>query len=240
MINSNDSAMVYAKYFIFAINFVIWVLGIGLLWTSIWIRSDDGLFEYNQNLDLEHYYTSCYLGMAVGSLLLIIGFLGCLGAALESPCLLIFVSLIHIFCIILEFAICGLVWRVPGGDRLQRILEVQIREHMEVRNEKDQSRRFLDLIQLKLECCGAYAFIDYKQMGQDIPASCNSDRTNNIHIRSCAENLRRFLEVRGGVIGGTALAIVLVQLFMLLFNLCLFYGLRIEERHNKAIMRHNR
>ena len=54
---------------------------------------------------------------------------------------------------------------------------------MEQRIHDKESRDFMDLIQLKLECCGAETMLDYRNMGQDIPGSCNAPRTNNINIR---------------------------------------------------------
>lgn len=74
-----------------------------------------------------------------------------------------------------------------------------------------KSRNFLDLIQLKLQCCGAYSFVDYKNMNLPVPQSCSNDVTNNINYRSCGEMLRRYLEIRGGVMGGLGLGLALVQ-----------------------------
>lgn len=54
---------------------------------------------------------------------------------------------------------------------------------MQQRLYNEKSRQFLDLIQLKLDCCGAETMLDYAKMQQDIPASCNHPRTNNINIR---------------------------------------------------------
>ena len=71
------------------------VWGAGLIAVSIWIRGDGGLWEFVQALEITHYYTACYVIMACGLLLLIFGFVGCLGAATESPCMLISVSLLN-------------------------------------------------------------------------------------------------------------------------------------------------
>lgn len=67
--------------------------------------------------------------------------------------------------------------------QLQYSLSNEFKWHMEQRLYNSKSRQFLDLIQLKLECCGAQTMLDYRNMYQDIPASCNSPRTNNINIR---------------------------------------------------------
>lgn len=106
------------------------------------------------------------------------------------------------------------MWRLPGGDRLQSELSYELKYHIDIMEYSAKSRNFLDLIQLKLQCCGAYSFLDYKNMQLPVPQSCSNDLTNNINYRSCGEMLRRFLEIRGGVMGGLALALALLQLIL--------------------------
>lgn len=201
-------------------------LGAGLTAAAIWIRSDGPLWEYVQALDIIRYYHACYVVLTVGIILLIFGFIGCLGAATESPCMLTLYNIVIVICIILEIAGCGLVWSTAGGDELQKVLSDQIKVHVENRIRSDYSRRFLDLIQLHLECCGAETYIDYRKLNQDIPLSCNSDRTNNVHIRSCGEMLRRKLEVRGAYIGGLSVSLMMLQVLVLLFNSALLLLLK--------------
>lgn len=189
---------------------------------AIWVRSDGPLWEYVQALDIIRYYNACYVAMVAGILLIIFGFVGCLGAANESPCMLSLYNVVTIICIIFEIAACALVWTNAGGDELQAELSKQIKFHVENRVRSDFSRRFLDLIQLHLECCGAETYVDYRKLNQDIPLSCNSDRTNNVHIRSCGEMLRRKLEVRGAFIGGFSVSLMMCQALALLFNSALF------------------
>jgi len=229
-----DPAVACIKYIIFAINFIIWTLGAVLLGVAIWIKADGGLWEYTDNMDIERYHYACYICMTAGALILIVGFLGCLGAAMESPCMLLAYFIITACIIILEIAATVLVWKIAGGDRLQNVLSEEIKWHIDRRPYSDTSRRFLDLIQLKLECCGAETFLDYQKVRQDIPASCNSDRTNNINIRSCGENLRRYLEIRGGAVGGVCVALILVKLGAIIFTICLFFAMRQEANalHN--------
>ncbi|XP_054153918.1 CD9 antigen-like [Oppia nitens] len=227
---SLDPAVACIKYLLFAINFIVWTLGAILLGVAIWVRGDGGLWEYTDNLDIERYYIACYLCMAAGAVILVIGFIGCLGAAMESPCMLIVYFALTAVAIILQIAATVLVWKIAGGDRLQRVLSDELKWHIDRRNTDETSRRFLDLIQLKLDCCGAETFLDYQKVNQDIPVSCNSERTNNIQIRSCGENLRRFLEIRGGAIGGICVALILVEVGSIIFTMCLFFAMKQETK----------
>lgn len=114
--------------------------------------------------------------------------------------------------IICEVTLIVFVWRLPGGDRLQAELSYELKYHIDVMEYSARSRNFLDLIQLKLQCCGASSFLDYQNMKLQVPQSCSNDLTNNINYRSCGEMLRRYLEIRGGIMGGLGLALALLQL----------------------------
>ncbi|KAI1281870.1 CD9 antigen [Halotydeus destructor] len=227
------------KYFLFAFNFLIWVFGIVLISVGIWIRSDGDLWEFIIAMEnsLGRYYSASYLVIICGTLLIIFGFLGCLGASEESPCVILLYNAVTILCIILEVAAIIVVWRVAGGETMEEMYAKDIMWHIHQRNESPASRRFLDLIQLKLECCGAETFVDYRKLGQDIPLSCNSDRTNNVHIRSCSEMLRRSMEVRGGYIGGFSAGLIILQIITLVFNTCLYSTLNTEFK--EMLLRHS-
>lgn len=123
--------------------------------------------------------------------------------------------------VVSEVWLIVLVWRLPGGDRLQYELSRDIEVHINKMEFEANSRNFLDLIQLKLQCCGAGSFVDYKTKNMPVPQSCSNDLTNNINYRSCGEMLRRFLEIRGGVLGGLGLMAALMQ--VLTTGLSVFY-----------------
>ncbi|XP_015788823.1 CD9 antigen [Tetranychus urticae] len=226
-----DSALPCFKYFIFGFNFVTWCLGATLLTVGIIIRTDDTLYEYTKALEIQRYYISTYICMAIGALIIIISFIGCLGAAVESPCLLAFYVFITGICMALEVTCCVLVWKTAGGEALQAELTEQMLNHIRMFNTNLDSKRFMNLIQYRLVCCGARDRLDYENYGLDDPASCSSERTNNINIRSCGENLRRYLEKRGGAIGGISVGLLLLHIFSLGFNACLFWGLHQLSRY---------
>uniref|UniRef100_A0A6G1SM45 CD9 antigen n=1 Tax=Aceria tosichella TaxID=561515 RepID=A0A6G1SM45_9ACAR len=82
----------FAKYLLFGLNFLTFSLGVLLLAMSLWVRSDSGLWVYTENLSIERYYFSCYFGMAAGSLIFLISFVGCMGALIDSRLLMGIVS----------------------------------------------------------------------------------------------------------------------------------------------------
>lgn len=225
MVAQLDPATAWMKYIIFTINFVIWAMGGAILGLAIWIRSDSDFWEYHQGLDIPQYYQACYVAIALGIIILIIGFFGCCAAALDSPCMLFTYFLVMMLVVLMELAAAGLVWKHGDGDKFQKFLTDSIKHQIDKAVQGDgASYRFVDLLQLHLECCGGYDKNDYHK--DNIPQSCSSDRTNNVFIHGCGENIRRYLEQKAGTVGGVSLGLVLIQILALIFTGCLFCILR--------------
>ena len=53
-------------------------------------------------------------------------------------------------CVIFEIVAAILVWKIAGGDELQSVLSKDIEKHIDNMNVNYESRRFLDIIQLKV------------------------------------------------------------------------------------------
>lgn len=178
---------------------------------SLWVRSDSGLWVYAKNLDIERFYYATYFGMSAGSLIFILTLAGCFGTLLDSKLLLFVYTILSLITFILEIALVIAALKPPLGDSLQSKLAFEIKQHIDQMEYSANSRSFLDLIQLKLQCCAAYTFLDYKQLNYPVPQSCSSDLTNNINYRSCGEMLRRYLEIRAGIMGGLSMALAFLQ-----------------------------
>ncbi|KPM11003.1 Tetraspanin-like protein 8 [Sarcoptes scabiei] len=70
--------------FIVRIFFYGSALGIALMGVCIWIRSDSALWAYADNMDIFRYYQASYICLAVSGLILVMGIVGCMGAAREN------------------------------------------------------------------------------------------------------------------------------------------------------------
>ena len=61
---------------------------------SIWILADQDLSDYAEAMEFDNYFIGCYLLLAAGLLIIIVGFLGCCGAVTEN------VKMLTVVCII--------------------------------------------------------------------------------------------------------------------------------------------
>ncbi|XP_075546885.1 CD9 antigen-like [Dermacentor variabilis] len=225
-----DEGVACVKYILITCNLLVWILGLGVLSVGIWIRSDPDFWVYQDNLPLSNYYNACYVVMAVGLLLLVLGFMGCCAAAIDSPCMLLTYFIAMFVLLIMECAVAGLVWKVADGDQLQHHLASSIEQKLDTIIDDPKARRFMDLMQVHLECCGAISKHDYEVRDMTIPQSCSSSRTNNIFIYGCSENLRVLLERTGAVVGGLGLALGFVQIIVMIISLCLFCTIRQDSK----------
>ncbi|ETE60335.1 Tetraspanin-8 [Ophiophagus hannah] len=75
------------KYSMFIFNFLFWIIGCFILGASIWIRvSKDIQEEFKTESSM---FSPVNLLIAVGSVIMVLGFLGCCGAMKESQCMLL-------------------------------------------------------------------------------------------------------------------------------------------------------
>ncbi|VDP40086.1 unnamed protein product [Heligmosomoides polygyrus] len=103
------------KYTFWAINFLFFILGALIVGLSLWLRFDTSFLTKVTNaikvdtgsLPLDGFYLLLYIVIGFGSVLLILGFLGCCGSACEVICV---IGLYFFFVLVLFIAeIVGIV-----------------------------------------------------------------------------------------------------------------------------------
>lgn len=220
------------KYLLFIFNFVFWLLGITILAVGIWVRVDYTVHHLVQSTGFEYYYTSCYLIIASGCIIMIIGFLGCVGALREQPCMLItyFAFLFIVF--IMELAACAYVFSVGlEGTSLDVFVRKTLERAIDQYNFNDDARSMLDTLQTNLYCCGSVNWMDYEKYNKIVPDSCRHEVTGRQFEIGCLENVSEFVDEKSAVIGGLSLVICLLEVAGMIFSLILCRAIKNEESH---------
>ncbi|KAF3859691.1 hypothetical protein F7725_022090 [Dissostichus mawsoni] len=111
------------KYLLFFFNLLFWISGCIILGVSIYLKvSKDGNVITSESLP------GIDLMIAIGVIILVLGFLGCCGAIRENRCLLLlfFISLLIIFVLLLAAGILGAVEekkvKIWMKDRLKKFI----------------------------------------------------------------------------------------------------------------------
>ncbi|KAJ8363407.1 hypothetical protein SKAU_G00122380 [Synaphobranchus kaupii] len=113
----------------FLFNGIIFVAGAAVLGVGVWVKVDGGsLLAVIGNIEdapaeLSQLLNVGYLLIAVGAVLLIMGFLGCCGAVKESRCMLLlfFVIVLVVFIAEVAGAIVVLVFQPLAEDLINRL-----------------------------------------------------------------------------------------------------------------------
>uniref|UniRef100_A0A671LAF7 Tetraspanin n=1 Tax=Sinocyclocheilus anshuiensis TaxID=1608454 RepID=A0A671LAF7_9TELE len=151
------------KYLMFVFNFIFWIAGTGVLAIGLWLRFDPktkSLFEGENSPYV--FYTGVYILIAVGALMMVVGFFGCCGAIQESPCMLglyyDFISCGFFFFLLVIFAVevAAGIW---GFSNQTKVTDDITTFYKETYNNYQQTKQpalkeTLRLIQHGLNCCG--------------------------------------------------------------------------------------
>ncbi|XP_058244019.1 CD9 molecule a isoform X3 [Hemibagrus wyckioides] len=189
---------VCVKYLMFAFNFVFWLAGTGVLAVGLWLRFDPktkNLFEGDDSL--RGFYIVVYILIAVGGLMMLVGFLGCCGAIQESLCML------------------GLV-----VDNVTHFYKETYKKYKE--EKQDTLRETLQLIHYGLFCCGPYE----SEGMATVPETCPKFEGLDLHLKDCPNAIEKFFTSKLHIIGGVGIGIGVIMLLGMIFSMMLLCAIR--------------
>ncbi|XP_061892636.1 tetraspanin 35 [Entelurus aequoreus] len=154
----------FLKFMMFLFNGIIFVAGAAILGVGIWVKVDSGsilgflgMIE-NAPAELSQVLNVGYLLIAVGALLVIIGFLGCCGAARESKCMLLlfFIIILLVFIAEVAGAVVILVFRPLAEDIFDKFGEASVQSIKKDYGKNADVTGLWDTTMSTFKCCGIY------------------------------------------------------------------------------------
>ncbi|XP_044042752.1 tetraspanin-8-like isoform X2 [Siniperca chuatsi] len=155
------------KYLLFFFNLLFWISGCIILGVSIYLKvSKDGNVITNESLP------GIDLMIAIGVVIMVLGFLGCCGAIRENRCMLLlfFISLLLIFILLLAAGILGAVGNAKVNDWVKQRLE----KFVPLKTQPDNVKADLEKLQKELKCCG---LVNGPSDWEKPPDSCRCNST---------------------------------------------------------------
>lgn len=221
------------KLLMFLMNFLIFVFGAIVFGISLWITFDkhfadkfrDALSQFSTHeipqeiIDfLAKYQASLWIFIAVGGLIMVVGFLGCCGAACESVLLLtLFLVIVMILAIVQLF---GLVYMQTGQDEFK----ASVRTVLDKTSQSAELRKQLSPLMSAFECCGA------------------TKETKNLYIddklctdpkqEDCYTVIEQSIDSNGSKILIAGIVLLIVEAFALVFSCVLFRAFREGEAYS--------
>ncbi|EMP29649.1 Far upstream element-binding protein 2 [Chelonia mydas] len=233
----------FLKMMMFVFNGIIFLGGLAVLGIGIWMKVDGGSFvqilgaaapQLMQLINilgaaapqLMQLINVGYLCIAVGTFLLLMGFLGCCGAMKESKCMLLlfFVIILILFIAEVTGAVVVLAFSSMADIFIEHLKTWAVKTLREDYGRQDDLTAIWDTTMKELKCCGFNNYKDfnssyfYQTHSQTYPAGCclppkreclesELDSTK----KGCLQEFQTFLSRNGRIVGGVALGIGVLE-----------------------------
>ncbi|XP_037318165.2 tetraspanin-8-like [Pungitius pungitius] len=205
------------KFLLFFFNLLFWLSGCIILGVSIYLKVDK-----DQNVITNEAIPGIDLMIAIGVIIMMLGFLGCWGAIRENRCMLLmfFISLLVIFILLLAAGILGAV----EGKKVKDWVKQRLDKLTPLSSQPANVRDDLEKLQAKLKCCGlANGPADWDVT----PPSCRCNATvpeclSGVYSTPCSTQLITLTEKNMEVVLGIAFAIAILLIFGIVFSMVLY------------------
>uniref|UniRef100_A0A9J8A895 Tetraspanin n=1 Tax=Cyprinus carpio carpio TaxID=630221 RepID=A0A9J8A895_CYPCA len=223
------------KYTMFVFNLIFWLCGCGLLGVGIWLSVSQGSFAtFSPSFPS---LSAANMVIAIGAIVMVTGFLGCLGAIKENKCLLL--SFFIVLLIILLAELILLILFFVYSDKVNCMLfenaKQDLKDGLALYNADNNIglRNAWNIIQAEWKCCGVTGYTDWHEALKEkvVPdrccqehyQECGRNSTNMFWTRGCYEKVEEWLEDNKHLLGTIGMCILVVQLLGMAFSMTLFH-----------------
>ncbi|XP_029453041.1 tetraspanin-8 [Rhinatrema bivittatum] len=219
------------KYSMFIFNLLFWVCGCIILGVSIWLRvSKDAQKDFGLQLASSGLFSSIDLLIAVGSIIMVLGFLGCCGAMKESKCMLLlfFIGLFLILALQVTAGVLGVVYK----PKVEKEINSTLNGLLPLTSQSPTFQSTLQTFEKQQKCCGLInGYVDW---GSNDISSCSCPMTAtpdlctttpsgiSVYKQTCAAVSVEFFENHMVIAIGIAFGLVFVEIIGLAFSMTLF------------------
>uniref|UniRef100_A0A3B5LQQ4 Tetraspanin n=1 Tax=Xiphophorus couchianus TaxID=32473 RepID=A0A3B5LQQ4_9TELE len=223
----------FMKYLLFFLNFIFWLAGGVILGVALWLRHDQTISNLmSLEVDGAHaptsFYTCVHILIAVGTVMMVVGFLGCYGAIQESQCLLgtFFVCLVILFACEVAAGIWGYMNKDTVSEEMKNfydsVYDMAMSDTLTDPNKKSAVGQVLKVFHETLQCCGkdkatsVFSVITSKVGFQDV---CSSQY-------DCHGKINALFSEKIHLVGIAALVVAVIMIFEMIFSMVLCCGIR--------------
>ncbi|XP_030911586.1 tetraspanin-4 isoform X2 [Geospiza fortis] len=172
------------KYLMFVFNLLFWLGGCGILGVGIWLAVTQGNFATLSSSFPS--LSAANLLIVTGTFIMIIGFVGCIGAIKENKCLLLsfFIMLLIIFLLELTVVILFFAYTDKIDKYAQRDLKKGL--HLYGTDGNIGLTNAWSIIQTDFRCCGVSNYTDWFEVYNTtrVPDSCCLEFSENCGLHS--------------------------------------------------------
>uniref|UniRef100_A0A8C9L1X1 Tetraspanin n=1 Tax=Pavo cristatus TaxID=9049 RepID=A0A8C9L1X1_PAVCR len=227
----------FIKVMMILFNLVIFLGGGTLLGVGIWVAVDGKSF-----LDIFGTLSSSvmqvvnvsYFLIVIGSVLVVIGFLGCCGAQKESKCLLMmfFSVVLIIFIAEIAAAVVVLVYTGLAETFLTALVTPVLKEKY---GKDDALTQIWNVTMNEFHCCGLNNYTDfedspwYLEHNHSFPAPCcksvglcTNELAAQANVSGCFDQILEEIRTNADVVGGVAAGIAALEIAAMVVSMYLY------------------
>ncbi|KAK7167185.1 hypothetical protein R3I94_001551 [Phoxinus phoxinus] len=231
----------FLKTMMFIFNGIIFLAGAAILGVGIWVKVDSGsVLGLLQKIpdapgQLGQLLNVGYLLIAVGAVLLILGFLGCFGAIRESKCMLLlfFIIILIVFIAEVAGAIVLLVFKPVAENLISQLGDEAVKGIRQGYGLNADLTGLWNTTMKGLKCCGFHNYTDFTNSyfvndTRSYPAQCcsafpcNEKAAMNSTVPGCFPALKKLVDDNAAAIIGVALGIAALELAAMVVSMTLY------------------
>lgn len=221
----------------FFFNFLFWICGTLILALAIWVRvSKDGKeMVTSGDMGTTNPFVAVNILIAVGAIIMVLGFLGCCGAVKESRCMLLlfFIGLLLILFLQVAAGILGATFKSESSRLLNETLYENAKLLAQSTNEAEEFQKAMISFQTEFKCCGLVKGAE--DWGQNFPKaqeSCKcTDTTESqcsyygislVYTQTCFSLIQKLVEKNIIIVIGVAFGLAIIEILGLVFSMVLY------------------
>ncbi|XP_030077162.1 leukocyte surface antigen CD53 [Microcaecilia unicolor] len=202
------------KYMLFFFNLLFWICGCTILAFGIYFLVNNHFTELFPSIPSLSFSNVL---IVTGSIIMVVSFLGCMGAIKENKCLLMSFFSLLLFILLTEVTLAVLLFIYEA--KLDAIIEEQLHSSLEEHIRKNATDSSIwDQIQKTLKCCGVKNGTDWKQ---SLPQSCK-ETPGHYFKEGCYMKVKDWFESNFIHVGIITIVISVIQVLGMSFSLTLY------------------
>ncbi|KAI5093968.1 tetraspanin-9 isoform X1 [Silurus meridionalis] len=218
------------KYMMFLFNLLFWLSGCGLLGVGIWLSMSQGSFAtFSPSFPS---LSAANLVIILGSIVMVTGFLGCMGAIKENKCLLLIFFIVLLIILLAELIL--LILFFVYTDKVSENAQQDLKEGLQLYNTDNNIglRNAWNIIQSEWQCCGVIGHTDWHDALPDktVPdrccqehyKECGRNASNIFWSQGCYEKVVDWLDDNKHLLGTIAMCVLVIQLLGMAFSMTMY------------------
>ncbi|XP_067863324.1 leukocyte surface antigen CD53-like [Heptranchias perlo] len=209
------------KYMLFAFNLIFWICGCILMGLGIYLL---GMNNFGALLPSLPSLSIANTLIIVGSITMVVAFLGCMGAIKENKCLLLSFFILLLLILLIEVTAAIIIFFYDSQ------IDTFIEDDMKLGLKKLQRDNVTgiaeawDTIHAQLKCCGV---VNYTDWGNAVPSSCCLEKSGtcdsqNAFQTGCYGLIRNWFESNFLIVGITIICVSIIQVLGMSFAMTMY------------------